>query len=71
MKYRHLLIDLDRTLWDFERNSLQTMREMFDKYELAKLCHTDFQTFLDTYHVINYGLWQAYNNSTLTKESKE
>ena len=68
MKYRHLLIDLDRTLWDFERNSLQTMREMFDKYELAKLYHTDFQTFLDTYHVSNYGLWQAYNNGTLTKE---
>ena len=68
MKYSHLLIDLDRTLWDFERNSEQTMRELFDKYELQKLCHADFQTFFDAYHIINAGLWKAYNNGTLAKE---
>ena len=68
LKYKHLLIDLDRTLWDFERNSEQTMREMFSEYGLQQLCHADFQTFFDAYHVINAGLWKAYNNGTLTKE---
>ena len=67
-KYRHILIDLDRTLWDFERNSRQTMTEMFSEYGLQELCHADFQTFFDAYHVINAGLWKAYNNGTLTKE---
>ena len=68
MKYRYLLIDLDRTLWDFETNSRQTMSELFVEFGLQKLCHTDFQTFLDTYHVINSQLWRAYNNGTIVKE---
>lgn len=67
-RYKHILIDLDRTLWDFERNSEQTMRELFAVHHLQALCHADFQTFFDAYHVINAGLWQAYNNGTLTKE---
>lgn len=67
-KYSHILIDLDRTLWDFERNSLQTMREMFAEFGLQKLCRADFQMFLDTYHVINSQLWKAYINGTLAKE---
>ena len=67
-KYCHILIDLDRTLWDFERNSRQTMMEMFSEYGLQQLCNADFQTFFDAYHVINAGLWKAYNNGTLTKE---
>lgn len=63
-----MLFDLDRTLWDFETNSMQTLREMFEQYGLATLCGTDFQTFVDAYHVINKGLWDAYNNGTLDKE---
>lgn len=68
MKYNNLLFDLDRTLWDFETNSMQTLREMFVQYRLETLCKTDFQTFVDTYHVINKGLWDAYNNGTLEKD---
>ena len=68
MKYKHILIDLDRTLWDFESNSGQTMRELFAQFDLQRLCHADFQTFFDAYHTINSQLWQAYNNGTLSKE---
>ena len=68
MKYKHLLFDLDRTLWDFETNSMQTLHEMFTQFQLARLCNTDFKTFVDAYHVINKGLWDAYNNGTLDKD---
>lgn len=67
-KYKFLLVDLDRTLWDFERNSEQTMRELYAEFGLQRMCHADFQTFFDVYHIINAGLWEAYNNGTMTKE---
>jgi putative hydrolase of the HAD superfamily len=33
--YRHIFFDLDKTLWDFETNSIETFREIFIKYKLA------------------------------------
>ena len=35
-RYAHLFFDLDHTLWDFEANSRDTLRELFDA-ELALL----------------------------------
>lgn len=69
MAYRHLLFDLDRTLWDFDGNALQTFARMFDHYHIRELCHTDLDTFHRIYHTINESLWEAYRNGTTTKET--
>jgi len=34
--YSHLLFDLDHTLWDFERNSEETLRELYREGGLEK-----------------------------------
>ena len=65
---RHLLFDLDRTLWDFDGNAYRTYQAMFDAFGLASLCHVDFETFHERYRVINDALWDAYRNGTVTKE---
>ena len=31
---KHLFFDLDRTLWDFEKNSSETLTQLFYEYEL-------------------------------------
>lgn len=65
---KHLLFDLDRTLWDFGANAERTFRAMFNQFGLASLCHTDFETFHRAYVDINNMLWEAYRNGTVSKE---
>ncbi|MBO7226520.1 MAG: YjjG family noncanonical pyrimidine nucleotidase [Bacteroidales bacterium] len=68
MKYKHILFDLDRTLWDFKSNSFLTFKEMFDTFDLATLCNTEFEKFYAEYKTINSTLWDMYRRGTLTKE---
>ena len=67
MKYTHILFDLDRTLWDFERNATETFREIYTKYRLHFLFDS-FDSFLHIYKTINDELWQLYRESKVTKE---
>lgn len=64
----NILFDLDRTLWDFDGNADRTYRAMFERYQLERLCHVDYDTFHERYRQINDMLWDAYRNGTLTKE---
>ena len=33
-KYKHIFFDLDNTLWDFDKNSAETLHELFHKHNL-------------------------------------
>lgn len=66
-KYRHIFFDLDRTLWDFDRNSRETLTELFYRYSLdGRIGNPD--DFVDAYHEINLQLWDLYRNGLMTKE---
>ncbi|MBI9068304.1 MAG: YjjG family noncanonical pyrimidine nucleotidase [Salinivirgaceae bacterium] len=65
-KYKNLFFDLDRTLWDFQTNSEQTLCELIDKY-LAKE-KIEFDVFLKIYYSINEDLWLKYRKGEITKE---
>jgi putative hydrolase of the HAD superfamily len=65
--YKHIFFDLDRTLWDFEANTLETFREIYQKYNLSGY-FTDYQSFHDKYTEINHVLWQDYLDGKLKKE---
>ncbi|MGB3617530.1 MAG: YjjG family noncanonical pyrimidine nucleotidase [Catalinimonas sp.] len=67
MRYPHLFFDLDHTLWDFERNSAETLGELFVEYELAALCGVDAATFIDRYQEANRHVWGLYNQHRITK----
>ena len=64
-KYEHLFFDLDRTLWDFEANSLDTLRTLFDKHNLGE--RGTFEDFLKTYHHHNDRLWALYRKGKIWK----
>jgi putative hydrolase of the HAD superfamily len=64
---KHILFDLDHTLWDFETNSKLTLHEMFLNYNLNAYLHTDFDTFLKKYKQINDLLWTNYRENKITK----
>lgn len=67
MQYEHIFFDLDRTLWDFETNSYQTLIELSEKYKLKEKGISDLEKFISDYYKINDLLWEEYRNGTVDK----
>ena len=63
---RHLFFDLDRTLWDFERNSEVALFSLFEDLDLASKVRT-FQSFHTQYKRINARLWDLYGRGEIEK----
>lgn len=67
-KYSHIFFDLDRTIWDFDKNSIATLNEIFEKYNLENILNCSFDDFFKTYKKHNTILWEAYRNNQIKKE---
>lgn len=66
--YQDIFFDLDHTLWDFETNSLETLNEIFEKYELKAAGIPDAKAFVEVYHNHNHRLWSDYRQGKIEKE---
>lgn len=60
LKYKHILFDLDHTLWDFEKNATETLSELYEIFQLKALGNFSMQEFCQTFHKINYHLWELH-----------
>jgi len=67
-KYKHIFFDLDRTLWDFDENSKETLQDIYKKYNLHARGVHSFEIFHSTYKTINKSLWADYRLGTITKD---
>lgn len=67
-KYKHIFIDLDKTIWDFESNSRVTFREIFEKHQLRSLGISHLHEFTEVYTRINDMLWGLYRENKIKKE---
>ncbi|HET6992949.1 MAG TPA: YjjG family noncanonical pyrimidine nucleotidase [Bacteroidia bacterium] len=65
--YRHLFFDLDRTLWDLERNARETLLELFEKYELKNRGIESSEIFIEHYNRYNDLLWDRYRRKLIDK----
>lgn len=65
---KHVFFDLDRTLWDFEKNSETVIRSLLIKYNVEKLYKTSAGDFIKKYKKINHKLWGLYSQHKITKE---
>ena len=65
--YKHILFDLDHTLWDFQRNSLLTLQELFDEFSLDEY-FAGFDAFFALYEKNNLGLWADYRKGLIGKK---
>lgn len=68
MKYKHLFFDLDRTLWDFDSNFIESFKEIFTKFSLDKNGIPSLEAFTTTYTDHNDRLWDLYRNDKISKE---
>jgi putative hydrolase of the HAD superfamily len=64
---RHLFFDLDRTLWDFEKNSEKALKFLFDETQSIHQLPS-FYKFKQTYKDINAKLWKKYGKGEISKE---
>jgi putative hydrolase of the HAD superfamily len=63
----HLFFDLDRTLWDFEKNSQQALRILYSELKMQDRIG-NFYDFYHKYKNINSDLWVAYGRGKITKD---
>lgn len=66
-RIQHVFFDLDRTLWDFEKNSENALHLLFQDLGLYEHI-PDFQDFHTTYKSKNAELWKLYGKGELSKE---
>ena len=67
-KYKHIFFDLDHTLWDFETNSKQALRQIFEEQKLNERGISSYEKFHSTYLPINDRYWARYHNQIVSKE---
>ena len=63
----HLFFDLDHTLWDFEANAEETLKELYELYQVQFLAPVSSSEFISIYSKINHDLWKLYRNHQITK----
>lgn len=63
---KDIFFDLDRTLWDFERNSECAMRTLFDEFNLKDHV-SSFECFYEKYKLINAQYWKAFSLGQVDK----
>lgn len=64
---KHLFFDLDRTLWDFDKNSEAALFALYDELNLADHLRS-FQSFHTKYKKVNGELWDQYSKGKISKE---
>lgn len=65
---KHIFFDLDRTLWDFEINSYETLLEICNKYNLKELGIKSYIEFIKKYKKINERLWKMYRVDEISQK---
>lgn len=66
-RYKHLFFDLDRTLWDMERNARETLAELYFRYELKERGIQSANEFIYHYNCYNDVLWDRYRRRVIDK----
>lgn len=62
-----IFFDLDHTLWDFDRNSRETLHELFIDFKLWDQGIGDPEAFINEYIRINHEMWNGYHTGTVQK----
>lgn len=67
-KYKVVFFDLDHTLWDYDRNSAETLRELYHSYNLYELGGVSLTNFLHHFDKVNNSLWDQYNKGQISRD---
>jgi putative hydrolase of the HAD superfamily len=65
MKYKHIFFDLDHTLWDFEKNSSESLEDIYYSSDLNQYGVSSLELFIESFLRINTALWDAFDRGNL------
>jgi putative hydrolase of the HAD superfamily len=68
-KPTHIFFDLDHTLWDTDRNSAESLKELYTELEFEKLGIPSFEAFHEVYVKHNVRLWGLYAENQVGKDA--
>ncbi|MCF8296913.1 MAG: YjjG family noncanonical pyrimidine nucleotidase [Saprospiraceae bacterium] len=66
--YKHLFFDLDRTIYDFDNNAIETFHDIYTIFDLKAKGVDNFDKFIEIYNQHNNKLWDLYRKEEITKE---
>jgi putative hydrolase of the HAD superfamily len=68
MAIKHLFFDLDHTLWDFERNAEECIKEIFEERAAKIPSEVKFVEFYAAFSVLNQAMWAQLDAKEITHE---
>lgn len=66
MSYKCIFFDLDHTLWDYETNSRETLKELYEQYHLFEKGVWSFDDFYLRFKEVNFRLWDLFDRGIIT-----
>lgn len=66
--YKHVFFDLDHTLWDFDRNSYNTLERLYREYKLDEIGIPDLDIFVEKYNAHNNKLWDRFRKGFIKRD---
>lgn len=67
--YQHIFFDLDHTLWDFERNSEETIAELYQFLKIDAVGIPSARNLYESFEKANRWAWNQYHLDLIDKES--
>ena len=67
-RYNHLFFDLDHTLWDFDANSREAMKDIYALFDLDRMVAAHFDEFFAKYLYHNEIQWDRYHKDKITAD---
>lgn len=64
---KHLIFDLDDTIWDYQQNSKEALNELYSTFKLEEQGILDVD-FLNTFRSVNGKLWDDYDKGIISRD---
>lgn len=69
MPIQWVFLDLDNTLWDFDRNAEAALFELFHRHNLEHHSGYKSHQFIELYKDVNAAFWRKYESGEISKET--
>ena len=66
--YKHLFFDLDHTLWDFEKNSRESLADLYQAFSLHTWNISELSAFQQEFSIVNKRYWSLLESNQITHE---
>ncbi|MFY0607834.1 MAG: YjjG family noncanonical pyrimidine nucleotidase [Cyclobacteriaceae bacterium] len=68
MNFTHIFFDLDHTLWDYDTNAREVLRDIYEKFDMKEQTFHGPDRFIEVFFKVNNSLWQQYNQGNINKD---